>query len=170
MKEIKTIYVDLDGVLVNFAAKAASVTGIDPHIALVDKQVRNVFWKAINTHIVNGHQFFSAMEMMDDGLELWNYVNSICSDVQICSATGNVKNARAEKLEWIRANLGEGAAACANIVSQGPDKALFASPHAILIDDREKVLRPFIDAGGEGVLHVSAVDTIMKLKGYRYVN
>jgi len=51
-----------------------------------------------------------------------------------------------------------------NIVGAGSEKAAFATPNTILVDDRNKVLNPFIAAGGIGVLHTSAANSIRILK------
>jgi hypothetical protein len=43
-------------------------------------------------------------------------------------------------------------------------KAEYAEPNAILIDDQPKSIDPFIAAGGIGILHTSAANTIKELK------
>jgi hypothetical protein len=43
-------------------------------------------------------------------------------------------------------------------------KAAYAKPNHILIDDREKSIQPWREAGGIGILHTSAADTISQLQ------
>ena len=44
------------------------------------------------------------------------------------------------------------------------DKAQYASPNAILIDDRSKAIDPWVDMGGIGILHTNTNNTIEQLK------
>ena len=44
------------------------------------------------------------------------------------------------------------------------DKFQHASPHSILIDDREKYLNPFMDHGGIGILHKSPQNSMKMLE------
>ena len=50
------------------------------------------------------------------------------------------------------------------VVRKSPDKAQYAHPKAILIDDRMKSIEPWRAAGGIGILHTSAEDTIAQLQ------
>ncbi len=102
------------------------------------------------------------MDKMPDAQDLWEYVERF--DPFILSATGHVKNAYNEKMEWIKTHLGVHYADTAKLVTKAADKAIFASPNCILIDDRCKAIDPWIEAGGIGILHVSAEDTIEQLK------
>jgi hypothetical protein len=50
-----------------------------------------------------------------------------------------------------------------NFVRSKPEKAKYAHDHAILIDDSIGCISPFIKAGGNGILHVTASDSISML-------
>ena len=50
------------------------------------------------------------------------------------------------------------------MVSKSPDKAEYAHPYSILIDDREKSIDPWRTKGGIGILHTSAEETIAQLQ------
>ena len=50
------------------------------------------------------------------------------------------------------------------VVDGGKEKYQYAAPNHILIDDRLVSIEPWVNAGGIGILHTSAVDTIEQLK------
>lgn len=163
-RTITEINVDLDGVLVNFPKKALEVAGVIPDHAPENKELRRDFWKAIDRHIKAGNKFFEVMEPLDDAFVLWTYLNTLPVPKVICSATGHLVGAAVEKRAWVRKHLGDETANAARFVRDGHQKAQYASPTTILIDDRRKVITPFIEAGGIGILHTSAESTIAQLK------
>ncbi len=157
------IYCDMDGVTSNFRKKALEVAGVIPEQDPNDKKLRNDFWKAIGAHIKRGNKFFEDMEPMEDAFILWDYIKPY--DATICSATGHIANAGIEKRNWVRIHLGVEVSNAAIFVRNGEDKGnLHAAPGRILIDDRKKILGPWVDKGGIGILHTSALDTIEQLK------
>lgn len=160
LKPTYEIYVDLDGVIVNFAEHAKEITGID--IDNAGKDDRNKFWKHIERHVKQGTPFFAAMSPMEDAYKLWNYVAK--HSPTILSATGHIFGAGKEKQEWVRDHLGAGVARNAIFVRNSRDKAKYASPTSILIDDRTKSIIPWEEAGGIGILHKTAELTIKHLK------
>lgn len=163
-KVITEINVDLDGVLVNFPKKALEVAGVLPDHKPENKELRRDFWKAIGAHVRAGNKFFEDMEPLDDAFVLWEFLKTLEVPKVICSATGHLVGASEEKRAWVRAHLGHETANSARFVRDGHLKAQYATPTTILIDDRPKVLAPFIEAGGIGILHTSAESTIAQLK------
>jgi hypothetical protein len=164
---ITEINVDLDGVMVNFLARAIEVSGINPEASLGDpahKLLKRTFWKEIEKHVKAGNKFFETMDPMHDAFVLWDHLKTIDAPKVICTATGHIIGAKEEKRAWIRHHLGHDHANSARIVRDGKDKAKYATPTTILIDDRMKVITPWVDAGGIGVYHTSAASTIEKLK------
>lgn len=167
--KITEINVDLDGVMVNFIGKAIEVAGYTPESIVGDpaeKVLRRDFWKAIECYVRAGNKFFEAMEPMSDAMELWEYLNGLTVPKYINTATGHISGAAVEKRAWIRAHLGHEAANNARIVRDGKDKAKYASSTALLIDDRMKVIKPWVEAGGIGILHTSAASTIAQLREF----
>lgn len=156
------LYVDLDGVIVNFADHAKLITGID--INKAGKEDRNKFWKHIGRYVKQGNPFFAAMSPMEDAFHLWNYV--LKYKPTILSATGHIFGAGNEKRAWVRDHLGSTAADNAIFVRNSRDKAKYASPTSILIDDRTKSIAPWVEAGGIGILHKTAELTIRELMEY----
>jgi hypothetical protein len=148
--------------LVDFNKWALDRLGHRPDDWELDKKIKSQFWKDVNTLVKRGEEFFGAMDPMPDAFELWDYIKEY--HPMILSATGHVKTAPQEKRKWITDNLGVDVAERATLVSAAADKAKFAKPGYILIDDRAKAIDPWIEAGGVGILHISAVDSIAQLK------
>jgi 5' nucleotidase, deoxy (Pyrimidine), cytosolic type C protein (NT5C) len=166
-RTITEINVDLDGVMVNFIDRAIEVAGYVPDSVAGrpdEKVLKRDFWKAIERHVKAGNKFFETMEPMADAFVLWEYLGSIDVPKVICTATGHIIGAAEEKRAWVRARLGNEIANSARIVRDGKDKAKYASPTVVLIDDRMKVIKPWVDAGGIGIFHTSAESTITQLK------
>lgn len=161
---ITEINVDLDGVLVNFIGTAVQIAGLRPDDDHSNKQVRRDFWKKIEMHVRKGGKFFEIMEPLEDAFQLWNYLDGYPR--VICSATGHTVGAAEEKRNWVRRHLGHEAANHARLVRDAVNKSKYAGPGIILIDDRRKAIDPWIAAGGIGILHVNATDTIAQLKEY----
>lgn len=156
------IYVDLDGVLVDFHQFAVDQIGFHPNDWELDRTVKKQFWKGVDQWIRDGKKFFEAMQPMEDAFVLWNHIEQ--HNPCVLSATGHVKHAEAEKRAWVRQHLGEKVPTI--LVRAAADKAVHAAPHRILIDDREKAIGPWRQKGGIGVLHTSAEDTIQQLRDF----
>lgn len=101
------------------------------------------------------------LPMMADAMTLWNYVKKY--NPQILTAQGDPNyGAEAQKRQWIANNLGSNINVL--VTQKSSEKAQYAAPHRILIDDRDKSIGPWTAAGGIGILHTSAADTIKQLK------
>jgi len=153
-----TLYLDLDGVLVDFD-KSMIALGFPVGVTETDKKAKAKFWQTVGWMAKNGKPFWGNMDPMPDAFELWNYVKHY--NPEILSATGHVGNATEEKHAWVKRHLG---AVPTHLVRKSADKATFAGPGKILVDDRKKSIEPFVAAGGIGILHTSAANTIAQLK------
>lgn len=164
MTTIVEINVDLDGVLADFEKRALAIAGFYPEHDPNNKQLKSDFWKALAAHRRKGGKFFEEMDPLEDAFVLWEHLRTYHIPKVICSAPGHLPNAADEKRAWVRKHLGHEAANFARFVSTSRDKAQFAGVGRILIDDRKKSIEPWIEAGGIGILHKSAHDTIAQLK------
>jgi hypothetical protein len=164
MIEITEINIDLDGVMVDFRKKALEVAGIVPEHDPNNKQLRRDFWKHIEMHVRSGKPFFGAMDPMEDAFVLWGYLLASGKPLVINSATGHIRGASEEKRYWVRKHLGHDAANAARFVRDAVMKSQYAHHTKVLIDDRRKAIDPWVAAGGIGILHTSAVETIEQLK------
>lgn len=156
------IFVDLDGVLVDFVKKAKEwVPGWedDAH-PMRNKKLDRELWGRVGGRAKLGIPFWGTMEPMPDAHELWSYLQKY--NPQILSATGVVGAPEPEKREWVKRHLG--ANVVVNLVRRAADKSQMAGPNRILIDDKMKALDPWKQQGGIPILHTSTANTIRQLK------
>lgn len=150
---IYDIYIDMDGVLADFDQYVTQANGgVHP-----TKEGKSV-WK----FMVRGS--FLHFRMMEDAQNLWDYVLPYAPTIM--TATGHsLKHAGIEKTYWAWNNLSHKKVITCR---DGADKAGLIHPDlmhkSILVDDRLKAIDPWIDAGGIGILHTSAKDSIEALK------
>jgi len=122
---------------------------------------QNLMWKAVADYSRSGGRLWAELDMMPDGMVLWNYISKY-DNTEILTASGDPKyGAPEQKVEWVKRHFGD---IKTNVVRQSKMKAEFAAPNHILIDDMPKSIDPWVAAGGIGILHRSAADTINKLK------
>jgi 5'(3')-deoxyribonucleotidase len=155
------LYVDLDGVLVAFGKK---VLEIYPEFVEGqterDKKSDSKMWSRIGYYQKQGGRFWYDCDLMDDAQELFDYVKQF--NMEILTACGNASfGAGQQKIEWVAKYFGTDVKV--NLVEKSKDKAAYATPTTILIDDKMKSIEPFRAAGGIGILHTSAQDTIQQL-------
>lgn len=163
-----TIYVDMDGVLADFAKMGTKLMREAGHhdfnyeMMNVDKKTRNEIWSTITAYQKkHGYVVWRNLELMPDAHVLMNYVKPY--HPQILTATGQPQYHSAEqKRAWVTENFGSNIRV--NTVQMAKEKAQFADPTRILIDDQRKALDPWVAAGGIGILHKNAASTIRQLK------
>ena len=154
------IYCDLDGVMSNLDKHVREVTG-KTFAQLRQSGKGDGFSQFVKGERKKGNTVFDVLDPMPDALVLWNYIKKYNPD--ILTATGYPeKPAQAEKIRWVEKHL-SGYDNIYTVVS-GKDKHKFAAPNHILIDDRPHSIDPWREAGGIGIQHTSAADTIAQLK------
>ena len=147
------IYVDMDGVLVDFDGGYEKLTGMTTREA--DKKGPEFFWKPISKA---GAKWWITLNWMPDGKQLWDYVKKY--NPELLSAPSREEASKMGKRIWVKRELPG-----AKLILRSADKKQeFASPTSILIDDREKNIEQWEAAGGIGILHTDASSTIKKLK------
>ena len=145
-----TLYLDMDGVLADFNKE---YTKLDPQ-----KADRKRFRSA-----VIDDKIFLKLEFMPDTQELLNHVSKLHGiNIEILTSMGThdpfqANEARYQKLQWLSE---KNIPYKANFVHSKKEKAQYATPTSILVDDSVGCISPFIAAGGHGILHVNASDTI----------
>ena len=147
------IYVDMDGVLVDFDGGYEKLTGMTTREA--DEKGPEFFWKPISKA---GAKWWITLNWMPDGKQLWDYVKKY--NPELLSAPSREEASKMGKRIWVKRELPG-----AKLILRSADKKQeFASPTSILIDDREKNIEQWEAAGGIGILHTDAASTIKKLK------
>ena len=148
-----TLYLDMDGVLANFDK---AYRQLDPK-----KEDRVRFRDAVMLH-----RIFEDLEFMPDAQELLNHVSKLRGvNVEILTSMGTFETirghqAKIQKMHWLdKHNIPYKP----NFVRTKTEKAQYATPESILIDDSPGCITPFIAAGGHGILHTSAKESIRVL-------
>ena len=149
------IFSDMDGVLTDFdeSFKKAS-DGIAPR-DYEKKFGKDKFWELIDG---GGVGYWVGMPYMPDGETYWNYIKDY--DVELLSSPSRSSTSRLGKRLWVRNNM----PGVKLTLAQAYLKKNYAAPNHILIDDRESNIDQWRAAGGIGILHTSASDTIRQLK------
>lgn len=151
------IYLDMDGVLSDFNKRFYEVHSIEP------ESVRGTFTDsdAWEKFVQEGH--FATLDWFPGGKELWKFVSSLRVPVEILSSSGGhrfYETIAEQKKTWLRNN---GIHIPVNVVPGKRFKKDFAQPTHILIDDTERNVIEFIEAGGLAFLHLNVGYTIKNL-------
>ena len=155
-----TVAIDLDGVLADFEAKVHEVFGMP-----INQVPKNKLWDGINRYNKTVEPFFETLPAMNDYRQLIDFVDNNFSNWYILTATGYTpKNAGEQKRKWVKKVIGPQVDVIT--VQKSEEKSKFATDNAILIDDRAKSIDPWVSAGGVGILHTSANESIKELKKY----
>jgi len=146
------IYCDMDGVLADFERGYEELTGIDLR---GEFQKGDDFWDPISE---KGVGFWAGLKWMPDGQKLWSYLKPFKPD--LLSAPSREDSSRIGKHVWVKHKL----PGTKLILRYAKQKQELATPESILIDDRQVNIDQWIAAGGVGILHTSAEDTIQQLQ------
>jgi cytidyltransferase-like protein len=153
VKEKYEIYCDMDGVIVDFERGYEELTGKD----IRGNHVKGDgdFWQPITDA---GVEFWAKLKWMPDGKQLWDYIKK--HKPSLLSAPSREESSRIGKHIWVENNIPG-----VNLILRAADKKQeFASPNAVLIDDRADNVQRWKDAGGVGIHHTSAENTINELE------
>lgn len=148
------LFVDLDGVLVDFESGVKSIFGKYP-----DELSSKEMWSKLS----GVDNFFSTLSWMSDGRHLWDFVKDY--QPTILSGTPFGKWAAPQKHDWCARELGEDVPVLTCLARDKPTVAALNCNHGdikVLIDDRQKNKDPWIAHGGIFIHHKNAVDSIEK--------
>lgn len=166
------VHLDFDGVIFDFEG------AVERHFDMPFYEVnKRSMWAAINRNPT----WFEDLQLLPDALELWSTIGQISSLTKsyfdtglsknpaikrrVLTATGhNYHDVSKQKIKAAYKNLPGFRVADFRSVPSSGDKALFATPDSILIDDSPRSCDPFNAAGGIAILHTSATDSLAKLR------
>lgn len=151
MKGDYKIYCDMDGVLVDFDRGYEELTGTKASFDTPKEE----FWDPITKA---GAAFWIKLQWMPDGKQLWDYIKPY--NPELLSAPSREESSKIGKFTWVKRNM----PGTKLILRSAERKQEFATPNSILIDDRADNIQRWKDAGGIGIYHTSAADTIQQLK------
>jgi len=150
----------MDGVIADFHKRYTEKYHITPESADKNGDFGKFFVKFI------ADREFATLDLMEDALELLNFLNGLKQPKEILSSTARVDNhssISAQKDEWLKYhNINY----VQNFVPGKHLKYRFATPNSIIIDDTNSVIDDWNNAGGIGLHHTSAKSTIAMLKKY----
>lgn len=147
--QIRTVYLDMDGVLCNFEKRYEELYG---------KHSEAVF--DVNWPDFVERKEFTKLEWMTGARILLDFVESYPVNIEILSSTGGEKfydDIKQQKIEWLRKH---DILYPANIVPGKKYKTAYASPETVLIDDTPSIIEKFNEAEGIGILHENISKTI----------
>lgn len=150
------INVDLDGVLVDFYGATSKLLG-----ASYKEVPPAVAWGRLE----QVPHLFRGLPRLADALELWAGLQGQGA-LRILTAmpkpTGLLHTVPGDKRAWVREHISGTVPVV--VVAHGLAKALWARPGDVLIDDLERNLVAWRAAGGVGILHRNARDTLAELR------
>jgi hypothetical protein len=153
-----TVAIDLDGVSADFAGRIQQITGM-----VCESVPRGKLWASVEKYNREVAPFFESLDKMADADELWSFIDAHFGHYYVLTATGwTPRDGADQKTRWVAKTYG--AHVPVKVVTSGSLKAQFATPKSILIDDTRKAIDPWIAAGGIGVFHTSAADSIKQLQ------
>jgi len=144
--KIKTVYLDLDGVLADFEIAYNKV-----YKNLKDADVEELVKAKKSFSDIN---FFRDLPLMKDAKNLVKLVESYPVNVEVLTSVGKYgsKGNAVDKVIWLKKHFPQ-LANKFNYVTTSKAKSDFAKDDTLLIDDREKATLPFKSAGGEVVFY-----------------
>jgi len=157
MQKFEKIYLDMDGVIADFAKRYKELHKISPEEADKKKQ----FGKFFDEFIKSGQ--FATLDLMPDAKQLLSFLNTTGVPVEILSSTARQDSHVAisrQKTIWLDRH---GINYTANFVPGKSLKYKFATPESIIIDDTKSVIDDWRKAGGIGIHHTDALTTITSL-------
>lgn len=145
------VYLDMDGVLVDFRRGVCEAFGRD------DPSTNWKFWEnweGVTTGMVNAKcndYFWKYLNWTHDGQEIEQAVRDKFNNESVYLLTTPMLNTGSGtgKLQWIKWHMPW--VYSRTIISYAP-KSLLAGPDTLLIDDKDENIEEFRAAGGQGIL------------------
>ena len=167
------IFSDMDGVLADFDKGYRDLTGMTTQHA--DSQGKNEFWKIFRNSLkekgISEKEYWAGLDWMSDGKKYWDYIKQYNPYVLTAPSVNfdapedqryspEYNQSMQGKTEWGQrlSNMRK------MYFASAKNKVKFARPNTILIDDRKDTIDAWNAAGGIGIFHTSADDTIKQLQ------
>ena len=156
------VYVDMDGVVADFDQRFLDLSGMMPR-EFESKYGKNAFWDFIDEGD-NKLKFWVGIPQMSDAQQLIDFVSKY--DYEMLTAPSLKKQSLMGKGLWMINQTKKGLFPSKPKVNykSAKNKKDFAAPNNILIDDKPSTIDSWNAAGGIGILHTSAANTISQLK------
>ena len=122
-----------------------------------EKRVQ-VVRKYMYARVSDDFEFWSTLEWMPDGKQLWNHIKDMSPQIIILTTPMKGEGSRRGKEEWVRNNLG----AQYKVILE-KDKWKYSGPRNLLIDDFLSNIEPWSQEGGIVIHHQNTTDSIDQL-------
>ena len=164
MSKVRQIFLDQDGVLADFESGLTKALGYK--VDLKDK--KDVY--DAEKRKLTAQRLFRNLDPLPDAWKLVDYCMNSGIHTEILTAAGTVNRTLViqDKIAWIRRHIHPHWIIIPTF--KGSQKAAFAHKKAVLIDDRQRNIDTWVEAGGIGILHKTADDTIEQLDNIINVN
>ncbi len=161
-RKVKRIFVDMDGVVADFLTGCSEMMGKP----LTSDDKGHTEYDLRKEELTN-KRLFGMLPPMVDYADLIGYIKHTNLPWEILTAAGTVNRELVvyDKNRWVRKYIDP--TVVVTCTYSGSQKGAFAKEGYVLIDDRPKNLAAWEEAGGIGILHTSAEDTIKQLKALR---
>ena len=161
---IEMIYFDMDGVLADFDRGVRELCGMEAF----DQGGRSpaeddIMWDAIR----KVDHFYDRLELMPGAKEMFDAVYGVYGDrceilTGIPKEKRGIVTAAEDKISWMKRILSDKVKV--NICYRAEKIDRCTGPETVLIDDLKKNIDEWQEAGGTGILHVSAEETMKEMK------
>lgn len=160
----KTIYLDMDGVIVNLDGVLHKKLG---HAwELPSQEMWDLIRKKAPTLFIDADPMDDARHLVD---VLLKFIKSYNVNLEILTAVPSMVSfdgAPDQKQEWLRTHFPELTEYKFNIGPHAKDKQTFCKPGDVLIDDSHMNIDQWRSRGGVGILHTNTVKTLDTLWWY----
>lgn len=157
---IRHVFIDLDGVLVDFASEACRLHGRPDfpetgfaawpkgewNMAKVFGITDDEFWRLIDSY---GEEFWFDLEPYP---WMGDLLDNMPAPFTIATSPSNLPACASGKVKWMRHHLGRRSGRQFRDFLIGPQKHLLAGFGTVLIDDNDKKVSEFREAGGRAIL------------------
>ena len=150
------VYVDLDGVVADFE-RAFNDTYPAKLSSLSHDELAEYKKNFAKEGVFGSLPVFQGSKRFIESLVKMGHEVEILTAVSEYDSAENAK----QKAKWVKTHLGD---IKFNWVKKSHEKAKFAGPGVLLIDDRDKSIVPFKRAGGLTIKHTKFSDTLKKMK------
>ena len=157
MSKVKQIFLDQDGVLADFESGLTKAVGYK-----VDLTAKIDVYD-IEKLKLTAQRLFRNLDPLPDAWKLVDWCINSGIHTEILTAAGTVNRTLVvkDKIDWIRRYVHPHWIVIPTF--SGTQKAAFAHKNAVLVDDRQRNIDYWVEAGGIGILHKTADETIKQL-------
>jgi hypothetical protein len=148
----KQIFLDMDGVIVDWDAGVRKKFGVDWHPTEWEIPYEEVFNRSENSfwYMIDYSKFWAELPWTKDGKEIYELVKS--HDPCILTIA-RCQGALLGKGMWLRRNIPEVGYSGRYFIAGGMKKHLLAHPNSILIDDCDALCDEWENSGGKVILY-----------------